>query len=140
MNGALAGLIILAVGDSHMVYMASPLHEALGQEGAVVNAYGMCGAMPGDWLTRTTTQCSAERHDTGPAIQKNQSTPSWLLTDLIAAAPPPVSAPQPAPAPAVAEAQAPWLAQLHRLGELHDQGVLSDAAFAAAKQRLLDQT
>jgi hypothetical protein len=84
MNGALAGLIILAVGDSHMVYMASPLHEALAQEGAVVNAYGMCGAMPGDWLTRTTTQCSAERHDTGPAIQKNQSTPSWLLTDLIA--------------------------------------------------------
>ena len=57
-----------------------------------------------------------------------------------ASAPPPGSAPPPAPAPAAVEAQPPWLAQLHHLGELHDQGVLSDAAFAAAKQRLLDQT
>jgi hypothetical protein len=84
MNGALAGLVILAVGDSHMVYMVSPLHEALEQEGAIVNAYGMCGAMATDWLTRTTTQCFAERHDKGPTIVKNQPAPSWLLTDLIA--------------------------------------------------------
>ena len=84
MSGALAGLAILVIGDSHMVYMGSPLHEALEQEGAVVNTYGMCGAMPTDWLTRTSTQCSAERHDKGPAIHKNQASPSWLLTELIA--------------------------------------------------------
>jgi hypothetical protein len=83
MSGALAGLVILAIGDSHMVYMASPLHEALQQEGATVDTYGMCGAMATDWLTRTTAQCSAERHGNGPAILKSQSTPSWLLTDLI---------------------------------------------------------
>ena len=68
------------------------------------------------------------------------TTPGGRVNPAGAAAPAPVSAPPPAPAPAVAEAQAPWLVQLHRLGELHDQGVLSDAAFAAAKQRLLDQT
>jgi len=84
MNGALAGLVILVVGDSHMVYMGSPLHEALEQQGAIVNTYGMCGAMATDWLTRTTTQCSAERHDKGPALLKTSTQPSWLLTDLIA--------------------------------------------------------
>jgi hypothetical protein len=84
MNGALAGLVILVIGDSHMVFMGSPLHEALEQQGAVVNTYGMCGAMAGDWLTRTTTQCSSERHDNGPAVLKSRSSPSWLLTDLIA--------------------------------------------------------
>jgi hypothetical protein len=84
MNGALAGLAILVVGDSHMVYMGSPLHEALEQQGANVNTYGMCGAMATDWLTHTTTQCSAERHADGPAVLKSSSSPSWLLTDLIA--------------------------------------------------------
>jgi hypothetical protein len=83
MNEALAGLVILALGDSHMVYMVSPLHEALEQQGAVVDTYGMCGAMAEDWLTRTTTQCYAERHDKGAAIVKNQPGSSWLLTDLI---------------------------------------------------------
>jgi len=84
MNGALAGLVILALGDSHMVYMVSPLHEALEEQGATVNTYGMCGAMAADWLTKTTTQCFAERHDKSAAIVKNQSAPTWLLTDLIA--------------------------------------------------------
>ena len=84
MNGALAGLVILTLGDSHMLYMVSPLHEALEQQGAVVHSYGMCGAMPADWLTRTTAQCFAERHDNGAAMVKNQPGPSWLLTDLLA--------------------------------------------------------
>jgi len=84
MNGPLAGLVILAIGDSHMVYMASSLHDALEQQGARVDAYGMCGAMATDWLMPTTTQCSVERHDDGPALVKNQTTHSWLLADLIA--------------------------------------------------------
>jgi len=83
MNGALAGLAILIVGDSHMVYMVSPLPEALEQQGATVNTYGMCGAMATDWTTQTTTQCFAERHNNGAAIVKNQPKSSWLLTDLI---------------------------------------------------------
>lgn len=84
MNGALAGLAILVIGDSHMVYMGSPLHEALEQQGATVNTYGMCGAMATDWLTMSTTQCSAERHANGPAILKTNTTKGWLLSDLIA--------------------------------------------------------
>ena len=84
MNGALAGLAILVIGDSHMVYMASPLHEELEQQGATVNTYGMCGAMAADWLTLSTTQCSAERHADGPAILKTNTTKGWVLSDLIA--------------------------------------------------------
>lgn len=84
MNGALAGLAILVIGDSHMVYMGSPLHEALEQQGADVNTYGMCGAMATDWLAHSTTQCSTERHENGPAVLKYATSPGWLLTDLIA--------------------------------------------------------
>jgi hypothetical protein len=38
-----------------------------------------------------------------------------------------------------ADDQTSWIAQLHKLARLHDQGVLSDADFAAAKQRILEQ-
>jgi hypothetical protein len=52
----------------------------------------------------------------------------------------PATAPTPAPAaPLAADDQAPWIAQLHKLAQLHDQGVLSDDAYAAAKQRILEQ-
>ena len=83
MSGALAGLAILALGDSHMLHMITPLYEAMQAEGAVVNAYGMCGAMPEDWLSRVTTQCLAERQDKGPLVVKNQPQPTWLLTELL---------------------------------------------------------
>jgi hypothetical protein len=84
MNAALAGLVILILGDSHMTKMISPLHEALTDQGAVVHSYGMCGVQPEDWLARTTTLCTAERHDKGAAVIKNQTQPTWLMTDLIA--------------------------------------------------------
>jgi Short C-terminal domain len=45
----------------------------------------------------------------------------------------------PAQPSAAAEDQAPWISQMRELAQLHDQGVLSDAEFAAAKQRILDQ-
>jgi hypothetical protein len=38
-----------------------------------------------------------------------------------------------------ADDQTSWIAQLHKLARLHDQGVLSDADFAAAEQRILEQ-
>jgi hypothetical protein len=47
-----------------------------------------------------------------------------------AAAPPPTVA---------ADDQTSWISQLSKLAQLHDQGVLSGAAFAAAKQRILEQ-
>ena len=46
------------------------------------------------------------------------------------------------PAPAASPAsddQTPWISHLHQLAQLHSQGVLSDAAYAAAKQRILKQ-
>jgi hypothetical protein len=50
----------------------------------------------------------------------------------------PVQPPAPAPAPPVAaDDQTSWISQLRQLAQLHDRGVLSDAAYAAAKQRIL---
>jgi Short C-terminal domain len=37
-----------------------------------------------------------------------------------------------------ADDQTSWISQLRKLAELHDQGVLSDAAYSAAKQRILE--
>jgi hypothetical protein len=41
--------------------------------------------------------------------------------------------------PAAADDQRSWISQLSKLAQLRDQGVLSDAAFAAAKQAILEQ-
>ena len=43
-----------------------------------------------------------------------------------------------APAPATDD-QTSWISHLHQLAQLHSQGVLSDAAYAAAKRRILEQ-
>ena len=52
----------------------------------------------------------------------------------------PVRSPIPAqPPPGAADDRTSWISQLRKLAQLHDQGVLSDAAYAAAKQRILDQ-
>ena len=41
--------------------------------------------------------------------------------------------------PVAADDQTSWISQLSKLAQLRDQGVLSDAAFAAAKQAILEQ-
>ena len=48
------------------------------------------------------------------------------------------AAPAPPPPPA-ADDQTSWISHLHQLAQLHSQGVLSDAAYAAAKRRILEQ-
>jgi len=50
----------------------------------------------------------------------------------------PLSSAAPAPPPS-ADDRTSWISQLHQLAQLHDQGVLSDAAYAAAKRRILEQ-
>ena len=60
------------------------------------------------------------------------------------AAPVRPAAPAPPPPPAAAAAgaaddQTSWVSHLHQLAQLHSQGVLSDAAYAAAKRRILEQ-
>ena len=83
MNGALAGLVILAIGDSHMVNMVTPLHDALEHQGAIVNSYGMCGATATDFLARLTTPCMAERHDKGAPLVKAKASPTFNVADLM---------------------------------------------------------
>ena len=53
--------------------------------------------------------------------------------------PPPAPPAPPPAAPPAADDETSWIAQLSSLSQLHDQGVLSDEAYAAAKQRLLEQ-
>ena len=48
------------------------------------------------------------------------------------------AAPAP-PAPLAPDDPTPWISRLYQLAQLHDQGVLSDAAYAAAKERILEQ-
>jgi hypothetical protein len=89
MNGALAGLVILVLGDSHMAgreYLIGPLHDALEAAGASVHTYGMCGASADAWIYPITVACGrAERHDTGPPIAdySGKPLPSWVIRDLL---------------------------------------------------------
>jgi hypothetical protein len=89
MNGALAGLVILVLGDSHMAgpsYLISSLHENLQTQGATVYTYGMCGASADAWLQKTTVSCGrAQRLDKGP-VQAERDKPeiTWQIGDLLA--------------------------------------------------------
>ena len=88
MNGALAGLVILALGDSHMAgpsYLISSLHEALAAQGATVYSFGMCGASPDAWLEKTTVSCGrAERLGPQPTRADNgKQEYTWQINDLL---------------------------------------------------------
>jgi len=88
MNGALAGLAILVLGDSHMAgpsYLISSLHEALEAQGANVDSFGMCGANADAWLEKTTVACGkAERHGNQPTQATNgKQEYTWQINDLL---------------------------------------------------------
>jgi hypothetical protein len=89
MNGALAGLVILVLGDSHMAgpgYLISSLHENLQAQGATVYTYGMCGASAEAWLEKTTVSCGrAQRLDKGPILaERDKPEVTWQIGDLLA--------------------------------------------------------
>jgi lysophospholipase L1-like esterase len=89
MSGALAGLAILVIGDSHVAAFGqfnNLLHEALVDQGAEVNTFGVCSSLPDDWLKPSETACGrGERHGNGPAeMSKGSSAQGWLLPSLIA--------------------------------------------------------
>ena len=51
-KSALAGLVILIIGDSHIAskdFLLSSLQDALVNQGAIVHSYGVCGSQPHDW-------------------------------------------------------------------------------------------
>jgi len=88
MAGAVAGLVILVLGDSHMAdakYLITPLHDALENAGATVHSYGMCGASADAWLQRTTVSCGrAQRHERQPAqTEANKQAYTWTINELI---------------------------------------------------------
>jgi len=60
----------------------------------------------------------------------NSPVPARPATAVMSAVP----APPPPP-----DDHTSWISQLHQLAQLHHQGVLSDAAYAAAKERILKQ-
>jgi carboxylate-amine ligase len=65
----------------------------------------------------------------GPARPATAARPATPVTSATPAQPPPVAA----------DDQTPWISHLRTLAQLHDQGVLSDAAYEAAKRRVLEQ-
>jgi hypothetical protein len=67
---ALAGLIILMIGDSHFAYpggLATTLQDALIRQGAKVTSYAACGASATVWADSGAASCgTAERDQFGP--------------------------------------------------------------------------
>jgi hypothetical protein len=89
MNAALAGLVVLIIGDSHIVtrdYLITTLHDQLTGEGATVHTYGMCGTNAGDWVYPVKVSCGrAERHEkAAPIIDRSPGAASWTIDELIA--------------------------------------------------------
>ena len=87
-NLALAGLVVLIIGDSHMAsrgYLITTLHDDLEAQGATVHSYGLCGANAADWVYPSTELCGrAERHGKdGPRIESGAA-PAWSINDLVA--------------------------------------------------------
>ena len=87
MNLALAGLIVLIIGDSHLAakdFLLGSLHTALEAQGANVESYGVCGSAPHDWVAQTTLGCGrGERHGMGPAEIEPGKVRTWSLDALI---------------------------------------------------------
>jgi hypothetical protein len=85
MNPALAGLVILVIGDSQMKGLITGLHDQLEDNGAAVHSYSMCGATAQDWLTRSTVSCGrGEHHERGPVVMNyDKRLPTFELNELI---------------------------------------------------------
>jgi hypothetical protein len=85
MDAALAGLVILVIGDSQMKGLIYDMHDQLTNNGAVVHSYLMCGATAHDWLAKSTVSCGrGERHEKGaPSINTQQLLPTYSLPELI---------------------------------------------------------
>jgi hypothetical protein len=89
MNGALAGLVILMIGDSHIAtngFFNNTLHDALVAQGAIVHSFGACNSTAKDWMnTFTSFPCGGgERHNGGmPQLVSGQATRPWAVAALM---------------------------------------------------------
>jgi hypothetical protein len=87
-KAALAGLVVLIIGDSHNAskdFLLSSLHDGLVAQGASVHSYGVCGSQPFDWIKETELPCGrAERHNADePIVEPMQKVKTWSLESLI---------------------------------------------------------
>lgn len=88
MNTALAGLVVLIIGDSHLAnkdFLLSSLQDDLVDQGAIVHSYGVCGSQPNDWVKQTELPCGrGERHNSDqPIVDKSPKVKTWSLEKLI---------------------------------------------------------
>ncbi len=88
MKLALAGLIVLIIGDSHLAskdFLLASLHGTLVEQGATVHSYAVCGSNAHDWVAQTILPCGgAERHNLEEAvIDKRDKVKVWSLAELI---------------------------------------------------------
>lgn len=88
MKLALAGLIVLIVGDSHLAskdFLLASLHADLVEQGAIVHSFGVCGSSPHDWIAQTVMPCGrGERHNLEEAaIDKSPKVKTWSLPELL---------------------------------------------------------
>ena len=85
MNAALAGLVILVIGDSQTMNLMTNLDDQLERAGAAVHAYAMCGSTAADWLLRGTISCGmAEQHGRSAPVVDPKPHATWNLDDLVA--------------------------------------------------------
>lgn len=86
-NAALAGLVLLVIGDSHLAtpnYLIDPLHDQLIEQGAQVHSIGVCGANAADWVTTSPGECGrAERKGNEAAIKIHEGATTTPVATLI---------------------------------------------------------
>jgi hypothetical protein len=87
-KAALAGLVVLIIGDSHIAskdFLLGSLPDDLVNQGAAVYTYGVCGSQPHDWVKETELPCGrAARHNADePIIDKRPKVKTWSLESLI---------------------------------------------------------
>lgn len=87
-TSALAGMMILIIGDSHLAtpdYLIQTLPDALIRQGATVHSLGICGANAGDWLKTTPGNCGgAERRGTGQPVVLGGAATTLPISQLLA--------------------------------------------------------
>lgn len=87
MNLAMAGLVVLMIGDSHLAakdFLLSSLHTDIVEQGAVVHSFGVCGSTPHDWVAQTELNCGrGQRHNTEPAEIDKDKVKTWSFDALL---------------------------------------------------------
>lgn len=89
MSLLLAGMVVLVIGDSHMVhnnYLIDQLHQDLSAQGATVYSFGACGSTPTDYLVPKTTDCgrASRLADGKQKLEETTGLAVWNARDLIA--------------------------------------------------------